>query len=341
MRAAFFRSHGSPDVIEVGEVPRPEPGPGEVRLEVRASSLNHLDLWMRRGLPFPIPMPHIGGSDMAGVVEAVGPGVDSALVGTRVVVDPTLDWDWITGVRRGGGLPEPTFQVLGEHTQGGFAEAAVVPAANLRHIPDSVSFEVAAASALVTVTAWRAVLSRGHLRPGERILVTGGSGGVATMAVQLALHAGAEVFVLTSGAQSVQRLEAMGAHHVIDRTEGPLKSLFQEALGTRGVDLIVDSVGAPLWPVLLRALAPGGRLVNYGATAGPDASVDLRHLFWKQLSILGTTMGSPAEFTQAMEAVFRGSVTPVIHSTVPLDGVRGAHERLEAGQIFGKVVVTP
>jgi NADPH:quinone reductase-like Zn-dependent oxidoreductase len=341
MRAAFFRQHGGPDVLEVGEVPTPEPGPGEVRLSVGASSLNHLDLWMRRGLPFPIPMPHIGGSDMAGVVEAVGAGTDPALVGRRVVVDPTLDWEWITGARRGGGLPEPRFRVLGEHTQGGFAEFVVVPAANLRHLPDDVSFEVAAASSLATVTAWRALFTRGQLTAGERVLVTGGSGGVSTMAIQLARHAGAEVFALTAGSESVRRLEELGAHRAMDRTRAPVKTLFLEALGSRGVDLIVDSVGAPLWPVLLRALAPGGRLVTYGATAGPEASVDLRHVFWKQLSLLGTTMGSPAEFTRAMEAVFRGEVRPVIHTTVPLEGVRDAHVQLESGHVFGKIVVTP
>jgi len=325
----------------VGELPTPIPGPGEVRLRVRASSLNHLDLWMRRGLPFSIPMPHIGGSDMAGVIEAVGPGSDESLIGMRVVVDPTLDWEWITGARRGGRLPEPNLRVLGEHTQGGFAEFAIVPAANLRHLPDTVSFEVAAAGALATVTAWRALFSRGGLQVGERVLITGGSGGVSTMAIQLAHHAGAEVFALTSGAENLQRLNKLGAHHVMDRTAGPVKTLFQDAMGPRGVDLIVDSVGAPLWPALLRALSPGGRLVNYGATAGPDATVDLRHLFWKQLSILGTTMGSPAEFTRAMEAIFKGHIAPILHAAVPLEGVRDAHAQLEDGHVFGKIVVIP
>jgi NADPH2:quinone reductase len=278
---------------------------------------------------------------MAGVVDAVGAGADPSLVGKRVVVDPTLDWDWITGVRRGGDLPEPHFRVLGEHTQGGFAEFAVVPVANLRHLPDPITFETAAAGALVTVTAWRALFSRGRLQAGERVLITGGSGGVSTMAIQLARHAGAEVFALTSGAENEQRLEALGAHHVMDRTTNAVKALFHGAIGPRGVDLIVDAVGAPLWPALIRALAPGGRLVNYGATAGPEATVDLRHLFWKQLSILGTTMGSPAEFTQAMEMLFQGHVAPIVHATVLLDGVRDAHAQLEAGQVFGKIVVTP
>jgi NADPH:quinone reductase-like Zn-dependent oxidoreductase len=350
VRAVVFSEHGGPEVLRLETLPTPEPGPGEVRIRVGASSLNHLDLWVRRGLPIRIPMPHIGGSDMAGRVEAVGAGVDGGLVGTRVVVDPTLDWEWITGVRRGdaGGagssaspLPEPEFRVIGEHTQGAFAEYAVAPVANLRHLPDGVSYETAAAAGLVFVTAWRALFGRGGLGAGERVLVTGGSGGVATAAVQLARHAGAEVFVLTSGEENCRRLEALGAHHAMDRLAGRPSDLLRDATGRRGVDLVVDSVGEVLWETLIRVLAPAGRLVTYGATTGHGATTDLRHVFWKQLSILGTTMGSPADFTRAMELVFRGEVAPVIHSVVPLTELRQAQETLEGGSVFGKIVVVP
>lgn len=339
MRAIAFASHGGPDVLELMELPDPEPGPGQVRLRVHASSVNHLDLWVRRGLPVEIPLPHVGGSDMAGVVDAVGPGGDAELVGRRVVVDPTLDWGWVEGVRRGGGLPEPVFRVLGEHTRGGFAEYALAPVENLRHLPDEVSFETAAAGALTTVTAWRALFSRGGLGPGERVLVTGGSGGVATAAVQLARHAGAEVFVLTSGPGNARRLEALGAHHVVDRLAGDPARGIRAATGRRGVDLVVDSVGQVLWETLVKALAPGGRLVCYGATTGYAATTDLRHLFWKQLTLMGTTMGSPADFTRAMEAVFQGVVHPQVDRVVPLEEVPEAHRLLEAGGVFGKVVV--
>jgi NADPH:quinone reductase-like Zn-dependent oxidoreductase len=356
MRAALFHDFGPPDVIRVEDVPLPEPGPGEVRLRVLASSLNHLDLWVRRGLPISIPIPHIGGSDLAGVVDAVGApfgGAPSAgasapekpdpgvRLGTRVVVDPTLDWAWITGVRRGAGLPSPELRVIGEHTQGGFAQFAIVPAANLIRIPDGVSFETAAAAALVSVTAYRALFTRGGLRAGERVLITGGSGGVSTMAVQMARNAGAEVFVLTSGAESRARLLELGAHHVVDRSDGEAGDLLRRAVGRRGVDLVVDSVGEALWDALLKLLAPAGRLVNYGATAGHRVTLDLRHVFWKQLSILGTTMGSPDDFVRAMELVFRGVIHPVIHARVELDGVADAHARLEAGGVLGKIVVLP
>jgi NADPH:quinone reductase-like Zn-dependent oxidoreductase len=341
LRAVVFHEHGGPDVLRVEDLSRPDPCPGAVLLRVEASSLNHLDLWVRRGLPMEIPMPHVGGSDMAGRVEGVGPGVDARLQGMRVVVDPTLDWGWIEGVRRGGGLPEPRFRVLGEHTQGGFAEYAVVPAENLRHLPEGVSPATAAGAGLVFVTAWRALFGRGGLEPGERVLVTGASGGVATAAIQLARHAGAHVIALTSGAESARRVLELGAHEAVDRTAGDPARLLREAAGRRGVDLVVDSVGEVLWDALVRVLAPGGRLVCYGATTGHRGATDLRHVFWKQLSILGTTMGSPADFTRVMELVFRGEVAPVIHSVVPLGGVREAQERLEGGQVFGKIVVAP
>ncbi len=341
MRAVWFASHGDPDVLEVGELPRPEPGPGEVRVRVRASSLNHLDLWVRRGLPIEIPMPHIGGSDIAGEVDAAGPGAEAVEVGTRVVVDPSLHWDWYEGVRRGEGVPAPAFQVIGEHTQGGFAEYAVVPAANLVPLPEGCSFAEAAATSLVAVTAWRGLVTRAALRPGERVLVTGGSGGVSTMAIQIARLAGSEVFALTSGAENVRRLHELGAHHAIDRLAGEPADLLRKALGRRGVDVVLDSVGEVLWGTLLRSLAPGGRLVCYGATTGHLGRTDLRHLFWKQLSILGSTMGSPGEFEAVMGRVFAGELRAVIHSRIGLGGVPEAHRLLEEGEVFGKIVVEP
>jgi NADPH:quinone reductase-like Zn-dependent oxidoreductase len=341
VRAAIFETHGGPEVIRVDEMPLPEPGPGEVRLRVRASSLNHLDLWARRGLPIQIPLPHIGGSDIAGEVDEVGAGVERVASGTRVVVDPSLDWEWYEGVRRGPDLPAPNFRVMGEHTQGGFAEYAVVPAANLLQIPEGTSFETAAAAGLVGVTAWRGLMTRGALRPGERVLVTGGSGGVSTMAVQFARLAGAEVFAVTSGPENASRVKELGAHTVLDRLEGDLGALLRKATGRRGVDLVMDSVGEAIWEPLLKCLAPGGRLVTYGATTGHGARTDLRRVFWKQLSILGTTMGSPTEFRAAMEPVFRGKVAPVIQEVMPLDRAREAHELLEAGAVFGKLVLVP
>jgi len=341
MKAAIFSEFGGPEVVRLADVPTPEPGPGEVRVAVRAAAMNHLDLWVRRGIPIETTMPHIGGTDLAGVVDAVGPGVDPALVGVRVVVDPSLDYDWYDGEPQGAAFPERPFRVIGEHTDGGFAEYAVVPAANLLEVPAHVSFEAAAAAALVFVTAWHGLLARGGLSAGERVLVVGASGGVGSAAVQVARLAGARVYAVTSGPENVERVRALGADVVFDRLEGDwARELWQET-GKRGVHLVLDSVGEPLWERNVRSLAVQGRLVTYGATSGHASGMDLRRVFWRQLSILGSTMGTPAEFRQVMALVFEGRLRPVIHEVMPLDEARRAHEMLEAGAVFGKLVLVP
>lgn len=343
MRAALFQRHGPPEAIEVGELPTPEPGPGEVRVRVGASSLNHLDLWVRSGLPgLTLALPHVGGSDIAGEVDALGPGAEGVEPGDRVVVDPSLGWRWHEGVRGSESPAGAHFRVIGEHVRGGLAEYAVVPIENLLPLPDGVTFRKAAAASLVAVTAWRGLITRGGLRAGERVLITGGSGGVATMALQIALLAGAHVTVLTSGEENRQKLDALGAHQVVDRHAGEVGELLREALRPLGgVDVVFDSVGEAIWPALIRSLAPGGRLVCYGSTSGPHASIDLRHVFWKQLAVIGTTMGSPAEFRDAMRLVFDGALDPMIHSVTGLEGVQEGHRLLEDGQVFGKLVVEP
>ncbi|MEX2528793.1 MAG: zinc-binding dehydrogenase [Gemmatimonadota bacterium] len=341
MRAAFFRKHGPPTVMEVGELPQPRAGAGEVLVRVGATSLNHLDLWVRRGLPISIPLPHVGGSDVAGTVAEVGAGVEGVVLGTRVVVDPSLHYEWYTVPRAGPGLRDAAFQVVGEHVWGGMAELAVVPAANLLSLPSEVSFETAAGGGLVAVTAYRALFTRGGLRPGERVLISGGSGGVSTLAIQMARAAGARVVAITSGQENVRRLEALGAHMVLDRTTGEVAGLVRDAVGREGVDLAVDSVGEALWGALVRSLRPGGRLVTYGATTGPRAQVDLRHIFWKQLSVIGSTMGDPTDFRRAMSLIFARQVEPVVQEVIPLEEVRRAHELLESGGVFGKLVLVP
>jgi NADPH:quinone reductase-like Zn-dependent oxidoreductase len=341
MRAAVFSEFGGPEVVRLQEMEAPKPGPGEVRLAVKAAAMNHLDLWIRTGLPLKITMPHIGGSDMAGVVDAVGPGVEGVEEGARVVVDPSLDYHWYQGAEPGPGVAAPEFRILGEHTQGGFAEYAVVPEANLVGIPQGVSFETAAAASLVSVTAWRALMVRGGLRAGERVLITGGSGGVSTMAIQIALLAGAHVSVVTSGPENVERVKGLGAHSVYDRTQGDWGQALFKATEGRGVDLVLDSVGQAIWSVCLRALGVGGRLVTFGATTGAAGETEIRLVFWKQLSILGSTMGTPEDYRRVMDLVFQGTLEPVIHAVLPLEEARKAHEILEAGDVFGKVVLTP
>lgn len=341
MKAAVFSEFGGPEVVHLQEMEIPEPGPGEVRLAVKAAAMNHLDLWIRRGLPLKITMPHIGGSDIAGVVDALGPGAGGVEVGARVVVDPSLDYRWYGATTSGPGLPEAEFRIIGEHTQGGFAEFTLAPVENLVGIPDGFPFEEAAAASLVSVTAWRGLMVRGGLRAGEKVLVTGGSGGVSTMAIQIAQLAGAQVFAVTSGAENVERVKSLGAHHVYDRLVGDWSKILFRDSEQAGMDLVFDSVGQAVWPQCLRALGVGGRLVTFGATTGAAGETEIRLVFWKQLSILGTTMGSPEDYRRVMSLVFQGKVKPIIHEVLPLEEARKAHELLEAGQVFGKVVLTP
>ncbi len=340
MQAAVFDAFGGPEVVRIAEVERPLPGPGEVLVQVKAVALNHLDLWVRRGQPPPTPMPHIGGADVAGVVAELGAGVAGVAGGDRVVVNPSLSCGHCEWCRKGEDPLCANFKILGEHTQGGLAQVVVVPAANLQPLPETLDFAQAAAVPLVFSTAWRGLVDRGRVRPGEDVLVTGGSGGVATAAIQIARLAGARVFAVTTG-ENVERVRALGADVVYDRGQVDFSREVWKDTGKRGVDVILDSVGQATWTRNVRALARGGRLVVYGATTGPEAVTDLRVLFWKQAEILGTTMANRAEFDTIMRLVARGDLRPVVDTTMPLDQVARAHERLEAGQQFGKIVLLP
>lgn len=338
MKAAIFHEHGGPEVVRIEDVPVPEPGPGEVRIRVVAAALNHLDLWVRRGLPIETTMPHIGGSDVAGIVDGLGPDVDEALVGTRVVLDPSLSCGRCAACARGEEPLCERYRILGEHTQGGFAEFVTVPAINLYRLPDAASLEAAAAVPLAFLTAWRALIGRAGLRPAESVLITGASGGVASAAIRIARARGARVFAVTS-TPSVERVRELGADFVYDRTQEDFSRAVWRDTGKRGVAVVLDSVGEAMWEGCLRALGRGGRLVTCGATTGHDGRIDLRHVFWKQLSILGSTMANRREFVAAMDAVFKGGLEPVIDVVWPLEKAREAHARLEAGEGVGKIVL--
>ena len=341
MRAAVVEDHGGPEVVRVRDVPDPEPGRGEVRVAVRAVALNHLDLWVRRGLPgLKLTFPHIGGSDVAGTVDAIGPGVPGVERGRRVLVNPALWCGECEFCRKGEESLCVSFHIFGEHVPGGMAEYAVVPARNVLAIPDSLSFEAAAAVPLVYQTAWRA-LRRARLAEGETILVLGASGGVATAAIQIAKWRGAVVVAVTRGEEKVEKVRALGADEVVDRSRGDFSKIVWEWTGKRGVDVVLENVGEATWKGSLRVLAKGGRLVTYGATTGPRGEVDIRLLFWRQLELIGSTMASKREFEEAMALVFDGSLAPVIDVVWPLERARDAHERLERGEQFGKIVLTP
>jgi NADPH:quinone reductase-like Zn-dependent oxidoreductase len=285
-------------------------------------------------------MPHIGGSDVAGTVDALGDGVNEWSEGDRVVINPSLWCGECEWCRRGEEPLCVAYRILGEHTQGGFAEYVVAPARNLYRIPGDVPFETAAAAPLVFLTAWRGLVTRGRLREGESVLITGASGGVATAAVRIAKSLGATVHAVTS-TPFVDRVRELGADQVWDRTAVDYAKEVWKATGKRGVDVVFDSVGEATFEANLRALARLGRLVVYGATTGPKGQLDIRQVFWKQLEILGTTMSNRREFREAMDRVFGGSLEPVVDVVWPLDRAREAHERLEAGEAFGNIVLTP
>lgn len=344
MRAVYIETHGGPEVLKVGTLPDPTPGPGEVRVRVQAVALNYLDIWVRRGLPgIPIPLPHVGGSDVAGIVDQLGPGVEGWRPGDPVIIDPSLNPVEDEFTRRGERSLSPAFQIFGEHTNGGMAEYAVAPARNLLRKPDSLSWEQAAAIPLVFQTAWRAMIVRGQIRPGETCLILGGAGGVGSIAIQIAKLAGATVFATASSERKAAVARAQGADEVI--MTGPGSEGFSKTVRTltnkRGVDLVLENVGAATWVESLKSCAKGGRVVTYGATTGATPQTQLQLIFWNQLTILGSTMGSRGDLEVSLRLAAQGKLRPVIDRVLPLDQAPAAYEALEQRQVAGKMVLKP
>jgi NADPH:quinone reductase-like Zn-dependent oxidoreductase len=339
VRAAVFHEFGGPEQVRIEDAPRPEAAAGTVVVRVVAAALNHLDVWVRRGLPIETTMPHIGGSDVAGVIDEVGAGIDGFRTGDPVLVDPSIGCGACDACRSGETPLCSRYRILGEHTQGGFAEYVAVPAENLYALPAAFDLVRAAAAPLAFLTAWRGLIGRGRLRAGETVLVTGASGGVATAAVQIARLAGARVFAVTT-AEHVDAVRGLGADTVYDRTAVDWSKEVWRDTEKRGVDLIFDSVGAATWPSVVRAAARAGRIVVYGATTGPHGDTDLRQVFWKQIDVLGTTMSGRAEFRTVMDLFVAGALAPVVDVVWPLERAADAHARLEAGRQFGKIVLT-
>lgn len=342
MKAAYFRRHGGPEVMEIGEAPEPVVTPGSVVVRVEAVSLNHLDLWVRRGIPgLELELPHIGGSDAAGTVHAVGREVENWSPGDRVVINAALSCDSCEFCRRGDEALCVELRVLGEHVRGAAAELVRVPAENLFRIPDSLEFTAAAASSLVFQTAWRALTSRGRLRSGETLLVTGASGGVASAGVQIGRHLGARVIALTSGVDNAAWIRELGADVAIDRLSEDVDARIREETAGRGVDVVLDSVGEAMWKTVTRASGIDTRIVVYGSTTGPNASLHLTHVFWKQLTVTGSTLSSRSEFGEVMTLISEGVLRPAVDEVLPLEQIRKAHERLESGYVRGKLVLVP
>jgi NADPH:quinone reductase-like Zn-dependent oxidoreductase len=327
VRAVRIHEDGGPEVLVLEEAPDPEPAPGEVLVRLRASALNHLDVWIRKGLPS-VPKPRILGADGAGVVEALGDDVSGFEPGERVVLNP--------GIEAGGGR----IHVIGEHGDGTNAELIAVPATNVHPIPERLSFEEAAAFPLVFETAYRMLVTRAGLREGEWVLAWGIGGGVSTAALAIAKALGAHVLVTSSSEAKLERARELGADATVNHATGDIKATVQEVTEGGGIDVVVENVGEATWATSLQVAAPGGRITVCGATSGPNPPAALHRIWWKQLSILGSTMGTGEDFAGAYELVASGRALPVVDSVLPLAEIRAAHERLEAGEQLGKIVLT-
>ena len=345
MKAVQFSEHGRRDVLEYGEFEAPEAGRDEVVVDVKAAALNHLDVFTRMGLGalsrLDLELPHIPGSDAAGVVEAVGEDVERFEPGDRVAVSAGLACGYCEFCRDGDPTLCEDFQIIGEHTRGVHSELTAVPAENLVPVPEGVDWELAAAAPLVFQTAWRMLVTRAELQPSDSVLVLGASGGVGHAAVQIADYVGAEVYATASTEEKLGYAEELGADHVINYEEENFADAIEEATDGRGVDIVVDHIGKATWQDSLSSLCKGGSVVTCGATTGRDPETDINSIFWNQLEIHGSTMGTPGEVDDVLELVWAGAFEPRIRETFPMSEIADAHAMIEEREGFGKVVVVP
>jgi NADPH:quinone reductase-like Zn-dependent oxidoreductase len=361
MRAVQVTRHGGPEVLEIARLPRPDPGPGEVLVKVESAGVNHLDTWVRRGMPgIALPLPMIPGSDAAGTIAAVGPAIGPASgpasgaggragvgaargpalkPGDRVFVSPGYScerceecWAGREPLCRGYGL-------RGEHCDGAQAEYVALPATQVMPLPDTVSFDEGAAFPLVFLTAWHMLVDRARVRPGEDVLVHAGGSGVGTAAIQIARLHGARVITTVGSDEKAAKAKTLGADEVINHGTTDVLDAVRKATRKRGVDIVVESTGQETWGGSIQALAKGGRLVTCGATTGFEAMTDLRFVFFKGLSILGSTMGSRSELARLARLVGEGRLRPVIDRVLPLEQVGDAHRAIADRKVFGKIVL--
>jgi len=339
MKAVRFHRHGGPDVLVFEDAPEPVLAPGEVLVRVRACALNRIDVWGRRGRPgLEIPLPHIQGSDVAGeVVSSAGVDVSP---GRRVMLQPGMSCGRCLACLSGKDNECPKFEVLGHvNTNGGYAELIKVPAQNIVPFPDEIGFVKAAAFPLTFVTAWHMLMTRAQIKRGEDVLVLAAGSGVGQAAIQVAFLHGARVFATAGSPQAIERARALGAYEVIDHYRQDIAAEISRLTNQRGVDVVIEHVGEATWPKAVASLARGGRLVTCGATTGSSASVDLRTIFTRQLSISGSYLGSKAELMRAARFFFSGQLEPVIDRVYPLADAAAAHRHLEEGKPFGKIVL--
>jgi NADPH:quinone reductase-like Zn-dependent oxidoreductase len=340
VKAIVFHQHGGPEVLQYTDAPDPEPRPNEVLVRVRACALNHLDLWVRGGLPnVPIPLPHIPGSDIAGEIAKIGAEVTTVRVGQKVVLAPLVSCGKCTACLAGVDNRCRQATNLGYMIDGGCAEFVRAPEVNCLAYPENLSFEEAAAIPLVFQTAWHMLIDRAQLQPGEDVLVLGAGSGVGSAAIQIAKFFGARVITTAGSDEKLAKARTLGADHLINHKTQKIRDEVRRITNKRGVDVVFEHVGTATWDASLASLALAGRLVTCGNTTGYDAKLDLRFLFSRQLSLLGSYMGVKSELHTVMKLVAAGHLKPVVDRIFALSEAAAAHTYLASGQQFGKVVL--
>lgn len=340
MRAVVIDEYGGPEKVSVQDLPDPHPGPGEVVVRVAAAALNRLDIWTLSGsLGFPIEFPHILGADAAGEIDGVGEGVTGLRRGAKVMVNPGLSCGACELCLAGEQSECPNFKLLGEHVPGTFAEKIKVPFQNVFPFPSHLSWAEAASLGITFATAYRMLYAQGRFRPGEWALITGIGGGLALSLLQLARPVAGKIFVTSSSLDKLTRAGDLGADEGIDYTAEDVGKAVRRLTGKRGVDAVFDSAGGPSLDANLRCLRPGGRVVIAGVTGGPKVEIDLRRIFWSQLSVIGATMGSHRDVSDMLRAVAGGKLRPKVDRTFPFERASEAFLHLESQDRFGKVVL--
>ena len=342
MKCVRIHEHGGFDKLLIEEIPPPRISSSEVLVHVKATSLNHLDLWVRKGLPgVTFPLPIIPGVDAAGIVAEVGDAVSHVQPGDRVVVAQGISCGHCTWCLNGHDNLCKEYRLIGEHRDGADAEFLSVPGRNVIKLRAAISFEQAAAGALVFLTAWQMLVDKAKVRPGEEVLVMGASSGVGSAGIQIAKLFGARVIAVTSSEAKAEQARTLGADEVILHTKEKIVDRVRTLTAKRGVDVVFEHVGSAVWEACIKSLAKGGRLVTCGATSGHGATTDLRYVFYKQLQILGSTMGRKGDLITILNFFEQGKLKPVIDRVIPLDQVREGHRLLEEGSQFGKIVMIP
>jgi NADPH:quinone reductase-like Zn-dependent oxidoreductase len=341
MRAVVIHEFGGPECLSNDTVPDPVPGYGEVVVRVAACGVNNVDLQIRRGVRAQLPLPHICGGEVAGTVVAVAPDVGAVRVGAKVAVVPFIGCGYCEWCAAGRPTICKTRDTLGLKRPGGYAELVAVPALNVVPLPEALDPVDAAALSLAGLTAWHMLIGRAHVQPGEWVLVLGAASGVGSIAIQLARYCGARVIATASSATKAEKAQALGAECVVDARTNNWSAHVLHATSGRGVDVVVEHVGAATWGESVKALASGGRIVTCGATTGTSATLDLVRLFSEELTLLGSRGGSARELQQVLAVAARGGIRPVIARRLPFSQASEAHRALERGEFFGKILLIP